>query len=981
MGIITALVSLIPLYSQLKKDQEKNLLFALKTRTLAIEEYLRRVKDVSRQIASRTAIRRKLELYNQGMIDLDELVIFGQPILDDALNQSYEVLGISRLDQTNKLVIQVGWPIPQKFWPLQAVEESGAVIGPVPIALAGQSLLVVKVPILNNQGMKVGRDIVLFKLEHLQKIVVNYTGLGETGETILGTIHNQQVQLFFPLRENPSKTPENLSQANAIGLAIEKGFDQETGILFSEKLHERNSVIAYAPIVGSDWSVAVKMSQEELYAPVKGEIFLIGSAILVLSLVGTSGMVLLLRPLTGKMIIRTDEVEVELERFFRLSIDLFCVAGRDNYFKRLNPAFEKTLGYKQKELFSQPFLNFVHPDDRAATQSAIEKLSASQSTVSFENRYRCYDGKHKWLAWNAFSVAAEGLIYAVARDITQIKQTEKSLEKSQTRLAGILNIAEDAIISVDARQIITLFNQGAEKLFGYSCQEVLGQSLDLLLPSRFADIDRRDIQEFGQSSEIARRMGERKEVFGLRRDGTEFPAEASISKLKLEDEVLFTLILRDISERKRAEEELADYSRTLEQKVQQRTKELLNTVEILKATQAELQVENALLRSDVPSLSFNYQIGGSLPLDAPTYVVRSADRQLYHALKAGQFCYILNARQMGKSSLMVKMRQRLKQEGFYCVALDMSAIGSENITAKQWYKGLVVQLWRSFNLSKKVNLKSWWQEREELPLVQCLRQFIEQVLFVELRGQDETKPPQLVIFLDEIDSVLSLKFPVNDFFALIRFCYNQRSLEGEYQRLTWALFGVASPSDLIRDYQRTPFNIGQAIELEGFQEYEAQPLLQGLRDKISNPQTVLKQVLTWTGGQPLLTQKLCKLLRDSPENIPTNQEAEWIENLVRSKIIDNWQSTDQPEHLRTIRNRIFHSDSPSRLLKLYRQILERTEVAAVDSPEERELLLSGLVVKQGNSLKVRNQIYQLIFNQSWVELNLAKKGISGYEKS
>ena len=131
----------------------------------------------------------------------------------------------------------------------------------------------------------------------------------------------------------------------------------------------------------------------------------------------------------------------------------------------------------------------------------------------------------------------------------------------------------------------------------------------------------------------------------------------------------------------------------------------------------------------------------------------------------------------------------------------------------------------------------------------------------------------------------------------------------------------------------------------------------------------------------MLTQKLCKLLRDSPENIPTNQEAEWIENLVRSKIIDNWQSTDQPEHLRTIRNRIFHSDSPERLLKLYRQILERTEVAAVDSPEERELLLSGLVVKQGNSLKVRNQIYQLIFNQSWVELNLAKKGISGYEKS
>ena len=224
MGIIIAIVSLMPLYSQLKKDQQRNLLFALQTRTLAIDQYLWRAKDVSLQIASRTAIRRKLEVYNQGMISLDELVIFGQPILSDALNQSHEVVGISRLDQTNKLVIQVGLPIPEEFWPLQAVEESGAVIRPFPIALAGKSFLVVEVPILNNQGIRVGRDIVLFSLEHLQKIVSDYTGLGETGQTILGTIHNQRVQLIFPLRGNPSKTPKNLPLSSAIGLAIEKAF-------------------------------------------------------------------------------------------------------------------------------------------------------------------------------------------------------------------------------------------------------------------------------------------------------------------------------------------------------------------------------------------------------------------------------------------------------------------------------------------------------------------------------------------------------------------------------------------------------------------------------------------------------------------------------------------------------------------------------------------------------------------------------------
>ncbi|MGK7917279.1 MAG: AAA-like domain-containing protein, partial [Prochloraceae cyanobacterium] len=422
---------------------------------------------------------------------------------------------------------------------------------------------------------------------------------------------------------------------------------------------------------------------------------------------------------------------------------------------------------------------------------------------------------------------------------------------------------------------------------------------------------------------------------------------------------------------KQARESLADYSRTLEQKVQERTKELSHTVEILKATQAELQIENALLRSDSQPLSFDYQVGGSLPMDAPTYVVRSAHRQLYHSLKAGQLCYILNARQMGKSSLMVQMIQRLNNEGYYCRAIDMTGLGSENITPEKWYKGLAVELWRSFDLVGTVNLKSWWQERLDLPLAQRLRQFIEEVLLVEVGAENEKQPPQLVIFFDEIDSVLSLNFPVNDFFALIRFCYNQRSLNQDYRRLTWAFFGAASPSDLITDYQRTPFNIGRAIELEGFKEHEAQPLLQGLSDKISNPQTVLKEVLAWTGGQPFLTQKVCKLIRDGSSDIPTNHQGEWIENLVRTRIISNWQSQDEPEHLRTISDRILHSDlQPTRLLELYRKIWEQTELKALDTEQETELLLSGLVVKQQGFLRVRNRIYQLIFDRTWVELNL-----------
>ncbi|MEG4815144.1 PAS domain S-box protein [Microcoleus sp. K5-D4] len=134
-----------------------------------------------------------------------------------------------------------------------------------------------------------------------------------------------------------------------------------------------------------------------------------------------------------------------------------------------------------------------------------------------------------------------------------VAERTDALQKSQARFAGILEIANDAIISVDRTQRITLFNQGAEKMFGYKIEDILGKPLNLLLPEQFRDAHPQHIKQFAQSSTRARRMGERGEILGRRQDGTQFSAEASISKLEMGDETVFTVIMRDISDRKQIE--------------------------------------------------------------------------------------------------------------------------------------------------------------------------------------------------------------------------------------------------------------------------------------------------------------------------------------------------------------------------------------------------------------------------------------------
>ncbi len=410
--ICVALISVLPLYNQLKAQRANHLIFSVKTKSMLVEEFLEKAKETAKQITSRSKAREALENYNSNKMDLTTLSSFSTAVLQDAIDLSQFAVGISRFDKYGKLVIQVGQSVPNKFLHPPIFTDNRP-IPSGPITINNNSYIMVSAPIINRQRNQVGTDMVIFNITELKNIINDYTGMGQTGEAILVNMAaNSQHAILFPTRSelDTDLKAHTTRRSTTVQQALTMISDHTKDICLHKTPH---SLVAYGRIKGINWGMIVQMDRDELFGSITKQVWIISLIITFFVIpLGLLELILLLRPLSNRMIIHVDTLQHEikakenaifertraekklLNEKERLNVTLRSIGDGvittdlDEKVVLINKITEKLTGWSLQEAIGQPVsdvFNIINEQTGKRCENPITNVLTSQKIIGLAN--------------------------------------------------------------------------------------------------------------------------------------------------------------------------------------------------------------------------------------------------------------------------------------------------------------------------------------------------------------------------------------------------------------------------------------------------------------------------------------------------------------------------------------------------------------------------------------------------------------------
>jgi len=262
---------------------------------------------------------------------------------------------------------------------------------------------------------------------------------------------------------------------------------------------------------------------------------------------------------TARDVTELRQAEDRLERYFALVPDLMCIASTNGNFLKINPAWQTLLGYSEQEILATPFIDFVHPEDKAATQEAGTRQLAGETILNFVNRYRCKDGSYRWLEWRTTQAIDQVFLYATARDITDRMQMEAALQESEARFRRLFENNDTVMLLIDpASGELVDANDAAARFYGYPLERLKAMRIDqinALPPDRIADMRARAAQRQSNLFIFPHRLA----------DGNVRTVEVRSSPIEAAGRVLLFSIVNDVTDREMAMAELKRSNAELEQ--------------------------------------------------------------------------------------------------------------------------------------------------------------------------------------------------------------------------------------------------------------------------------------------------------------------------------------------------------------------------------------------------------------------------------